>query len=100
MSGDISTTVNHVATTGATTNLEAARQYGWDLAKLVVKSIEAGDQTNFPGIKSWLDDYHAIAKNIESGESGTLPPLDVEKLVTNNANFCALTMKSRRATLA
>ena len=76
-----------VALPAANAKLQAARLVGWKLAQTVLQSLEESDQTDFPGIQSWLDDYRAVAQAVDRADPAALPSFDVEKLVTNNPNF-------------
>jgi tetratricopeptide (TPR) repeat protein len=58
------------------------------MAKIIVETLEAGDQADFPGTQAWLADYRVAAKKFQNPpKPGQLPSLDVDKLVTHNQNF-------------
>ncbi|HYR59039.1 MAG TPA: hypothetical protein VEO95_10430 [Chthoniobacteraceae bacterium] len=67
---------------------EAAKREAWTCVTLITSLLEQGDTTAFPGIRTWLEDFHRIAANTPPPESGKpFPPIDTDALVTRNAHF-------------
>jgi tetratricopeptide (TPR) repeat protein len=65
-----------------------AKRSGWKMATKVVKSLEEGDQKDFPGIQAWLNDFHKQIKGIdEKTAPDDWPKFDVNALVTRNPRF-------------
>ena len=71
-----------------TPELNKARRTGWQLALVVIRKLEAGDQKNPPGIQAWLKDLRKVAKSIDL-EAGPdrWPAIDTDALLTRNPNF-------------
>ena len=57
--------LQHAVAKEATTDLNAARQTGWQVAFLVVEKIQASDPKDFPGIQAWLKDFCKQTKGLD-----------------------------------
>lgn len=69
---------------------ETAKREAWTSVVLIVSLLEQGDNTAFPGIRAWLDDFRQTAAITPAPESGKpFPPLDIDALVTRNPHFWA-----------
>ncbi len=69
---------------------EVAKREAWMSAVLIVSLLEQGDNTAFPGIRAWLDDFRQTAATTPPPEAGKpFPALDTDGLVTRNPHFWA-----------
>lgn len=68
--------------------LAAARHAGWLATQQVLSALEKNDAKTFPGITAWIDDVRKATAGIDSdADPASWPAIDVDALVTNNANF-------------
>ena len=78
----------------------AARAGAWKAAVAFVSQIEKNDTGDFPGLRGWLKDFHAVLDKVGDGDAaGPFRTVDSDALVTRNANWwaaCQETVKSQR----
>ena len=63
--------------------LQEARQYSWPIVMLMIDKLRKSDFDQFPGTHAWLKDFEAATQ----GKSPSEHPIDIDQLVTTNANF-------------
>ena len=67
---------------------EAAKREAWTSTVLIISLLEQGDNSAFPGIRAWLEDFHQTAVSTPAPEVGKpFPPVDTDALVTRNPHF-------------
>jgi len=67
---------------------EVAKWEAWTSAVLIVSLLEQGDQSAFPGIHAWLDDFRQVAATTPPPTAGQpFPTVDAYALVTRNPDF-------------
>ncbi len=68
--------------------LEQARKTGWELASLILSTLEAGDKKKWPGATAWLAEFRKATKGIDLKiPVEKWPAFDVDALVTRNPQF-------------
>ena len=69
---------------------DETRAGAWHIAVAIVSQIEKTDTKDFPGLRSWLKDFHAVhAKRGEGEATKAFRPVDSDALVTRNPNWWA-----------
>lgn len=69
---------------------DAARAGAWTVAAALVGQMEKNDTTDFPGVRGWLKDFHAVLDKAGDGAaSRPFRAVDSDALVTRNANWWA-----------
>ena len=72
--------------------LNEARKSGLFYAAMIVERLDTGDANRFPGIKSWLEDYHKVINSLPLNKSNEdWGPLDLDALVSKNPHFWRMT---------
>ena len=69
---------------------DEARAGAWKLAAVFVTQMEKNDTADFPGLREWLKDFHAVLDRIGDGDTTRpFPAVDSDALATRNANWWA-----------
>ncbi|HEX8296490.1 MAG TPA: hypothetical protein VF593_09335 [Chthoniobacteraceae bacterium] len=67
---------------------ETAKREAWSLATLIVSLLEQGDNSGFPGVQAWIEEFHRIEAGIPAADSGKpFPQLNADELVSRNPRF-------------
>ena len=67
--------------------LQNARRTGLEVALNLLEALEKTDAEEFPGIHAFAKDVRDVAEGIDKTKPSQWPAFDVDKLISNNANF-------------